>query len=139
MRNSPIESLVIGCGIALGALLVHALTQGAPALTQVLALLVAGVVLFCIQLALTVRRARQGSPPPDQQDEPQQRFQPLRQRRRNLFMRELTHDWSGLEDPSAERDLAGPSVPNDLDEELWGEPPEVVVRKAAAKKIDDPR
>ena len=129
MRNSPIESLVIGCGIALGVLLVHALTQGAPALTQLLALLAAGVVLFCIQLALTVRRARQGSPPPDQQDEPQQRFHSLRQRRRNLFVRELTHDWIGLEDPSTERNLAGSSAPNDLDDELWGEPPETPVQK----------
>ena len=139
MRNSPIESLAIGCGIALGVLLVHALTQGAPALTQLLALLTAGVVLFCIQLALALWHAHRGSPPPDQQDEPHQRYQPLRRRRRNLFVRELTHDWIGLEDPSAERDPDGPSAPNDLDDELWGEPPKEVVRKAAAKKIDDPR
>ena len=139
MRISAIESLVIGCGIALGVMLVHALTQGAPALTQLLALLIAGVVLFCIQLALALRRARRASPPPDQQDEPHQRYQPLRQRRRNLFVRELTPDWIGLEDPSTERDLGGASAPNNLDDELWGQPPEVVVRKAAAKKIDDPQ
>src|SRR5262245_18696435 len=139
MRNSPIESLVIGCGIALGVVLVHARTQGAPALTQLLALLAASLVLFCIQLALALRSARRASPPPDQQHEPHQRYQPLRQRRRNLFMRELTPDWIGLEDPSTERDLADPSAPNDLDDELWGQPPEVTVRKPAAKKIDDPR
>ena len=139
MRNSPIESLVIGCCIALGVLLVHALTQGAPVMTQLLALLTAAVVLFCIQLALAVRRARRGSPPPEDQDEPQQRSRPLRYRRRNPFARELTDDWTGLEDHSAERDVAGPHAPDDLDDELWGEPPEEAVRKAPAKKGDDPR
>jgi hypothetical protein len=137
MRNNLIESLVIGCGIALGVVLVHMLTQDAPATTQLLALLAAGVVLFCIQLALAIRRARLSGPPPEQQDKPQPRFRPLRQRRRNPFARELTHDWTGLEDHSAERDLASPYAPDDLDE-LWGEPPDVPVRKAAAK-IDDPR
>src|SRR5438552_1963743 len=133
MRNHPIESLLIGCGIALGVLLVHALTQGAPALTQLLALLAAGVVLFCTQLALALRRARRGAQPHEQQHEPQQRSRPLRYRRRNPFARELTHDWTGLEDHSAERDLTGPYTPDDLDDELWGEPPEIAVRKAAAK------
>ena len=132
MRNGTIESLVIGCGIALGVLLVHMLTQGASAMTQLLALLAAGVVLFCIQLALASRR---GSPPPAKQG--QARPRSLRQRRRNPFTRELTHDWTGLEDHSAERDLADPSAPDDLDE-LWGEPPDVQARKAGTK-VDDPR
>lgn len=134
MRNSPIESLVIGGGIALGVLLVHALTQGAPVTTQLLSLLTAGVVLFCLQLALALRR---GSPTPAAQDEPQPRSRSLRQRRHNPFARELTHDWTGLEDHSTERDLVGPYAPDDLDE-LWGEPPDVPVRKAASK-VDDPR
>jgi len=136
MRNSPIESLLIGGGIALGVLLVHALTQGAPAITQLLALLAAGVVLYCIQLVLGLRRARQ-SPPPDAQNQPQQRFRSLRQRRRNPFARELTHDWTGLEDHPAERDGAGSYAPDGLDDELWGESPEVTVRKTLAKKVDD--
>ena len=134
MRNGPIESLVIGCGIALGVLLVHASTQGAPVMIQLLALLAAGVVLFCAQLALVLRHARRDGPP-EQQDEPQPRA--LRKRRRNPFARELTHDWIGLEDHSTEHDLAGPYAPDDLDE-LWGEPPDVPVRKAAPK-VDDPR
>ncbi len=134
MRNGTIESLVIGCGIALGVLLVHALTQGASAMTQLLALLAAGVVLFCVQLALASRR---GSPSHAEQDESHPHSRPLRQRRRNLFTRELTHDWTGLEDHSTERDLSGPYTPDDLDE-LWGEPPDVQVRKAASK-LDDPR
>jgi hypothetical protein len=138
MRNRPIESLIIGCGIALGVLLVHTLTQGAPAMTKLLALLTAGVVLFCIQIALAVRRARRGDPPPDEQDKPRQHSRPLRLRRHNPFVRELTHDWTGLEDHSAERDVASPYVPDDLDDELWGEPPEPTVRKAVTK-VDDPR
>jgi hypothetical protein len=137
MRNSLIESLVIGCSIALGVLLVHTLTQGAPAMTQLLALLTAGVVLFCVQLALVLRR---GGRLPEEQDKPQQPSRPLRRRRRNPFARELTHDWIGLEDHSAERDAVGPYAPDDLDDELWGTPadPDVAVRKAAAK-ADDPR
>src|SRR4051812_556635 len=114
MRNGTIESLVIGCGIALGVLLVHALTQGASAITQLLALLAVGVVLFCVQLVLASRRSR---PPPAEPGK--SRSRPLRQRRRNPFTRELTHDWTGLEDHSTERDLAGPYAPDDLDE-LWG-------------------
>jgi hypothetical protein len=134
MRNSPIEILVIGCGVALGVLLVHALTQGASALTQLLALLAAGVVLFCIQLALALRRARHDSPPPERQDAP---IRPLRGRRRNPFVRELTDDWIGLEGHSTERDLASPALPDDLDDELWGTPPQAPVRKAIAQQADD--
>jgi hypothetical protein len=135
MRNSLIESLVIGCGIALGVLLVHTLTQGAPAMTQLLALLTAGVVLFCVQLALVLRRRGRL---PEEQDKPQPPSRPLR--RRNPFARELTHDWTGLEDHSAERDAVSPYAPDDLDDELWGTPadPDVAVRKAAGK-LDDPR
>jgi hypothetical protein len=137
MRNSTIESLLIGCGIALGVLLVHTLTQGAPVLTQLLALLTAGVVLFCIQLALALRHARHGNLSSEQQDVPHQPSRPLRGRRRNPFARELTHDWTGLEDHSAERDLAKPYAPDDLDE-LWGAQQDAPVRKNAARKIDDP-
>jgi hypothetical protein len=56
MRNNLIESLMVGCGIALGVMLVHTWTQGAPATTQLLALLAAAIVLFCVQLGLANRR-----------------------------------------------------------------------------------
>src|SRR3954465_7702295 len=108
MRNSSIESPIIGVGIPLGVLAVQALTQGAPAMMQLLALLVAGVVLFCIQLGLTLRRARRNSPPPEDADAAPERARPLRNRRRNPFVRELNHDWIGLEDHAAERDAAAP-------------------------------
>jgi hypothetical protein len=42
----------------------------------------------------------------------------------------------GLEDHPAERDQASPYAPDDLDENLWREPPEVLARKPAAK-VDD--
>jgi hypothetical protein len=135
MRNNLSESLLIGCGIALGVLLVQALTQGAPASTQLLALLIAGVVLFCIQLALTLRRARCGDPPPEKQAEQPKRAM-LRRGRLNPFVRELTHDWTGLDAHLAERDPASVHAPDQLDDELWGEPPEEAVRKAVFK-VDD--
>src|SRR5690349_12110330 len=107
MRNSPIEILLIGCGIALGVVLVHALTQGASALTQLLALLIAGFVLFCAQLVLALRRARSNQPPA-QPDQARPSLQALRRRGRNPFVRELTHDWVGLEEHSPDRDPAAP-------------------------------
>ena len=143
MRHSLIESLVIGCSIALGVLLVHTLTEGASALAQLLVLLIAGVVLFCVQLVLVLAlgRMRGAAHPPEQQEAPQQPSRPLHGRRRNPFVRELTHDWMGLEDHATERDPSGPLAPDALDDELWGDPPQAPVRKAVAKavakKVDD--
>jgi hypothetical protein len=137
MPNNSIESLVIGCSIALGVLLVHGLTQGASGLVQLLALLGVGLVLFCIQLVLAQFRARRGDASPEQQNQPRLPFRSLRGRRGNPFARELTHDWTGLEDHSVERDLAGPYAPDDLDDELWGEHPQAPARKSIAKQVDD--
>jgi hypothetical protein len=136
MRNSLIESLVVGGGIALGVLLVHTLTQGAPVTTQLLALLGVGIVLFCAQLALILRRARRTGQPPEQQDELAQRPILSRRGRRNPFFRELTHDWTGLDDHLAERGAAGPYAPDELDDDLWGDQLEARPRKAAAKVED---
>jgi hypothetical protein len=137
MRNSSIDSLIIGCGIALGVLAIQALTQGAPAMMQLLALLVVGVVLFCIQLALTLRRARHENPQLEEQDDAPARARPLRNRRRNPFVRELTHDWIGLEDPSPERDTAAPYALDQLDDALWDASPEAATRKPGAEKVDE--
>jgi len=135
MRNNLLESLIIGCGIALAVVLIQILTQGTAAVVQLLALLAASVVLFCIQLVLALRRAHDPASS-DQRDQAQQASRALRQRRRNPFARELTHDWIGLEEHSAERDSASPYATDDLDDDLWSEPPAVVVRKSAAK-LDD--
>ena len=136
MRNSLLESLVFGCGIALVVLLVHALTQGAPAATQLVALLVAGLVLFCIQLALTLRRARRAGQPPEQLAGQGQRRLLLRRSQRNPFFRELTDDWIGLDDHLSERGAADPYASDELDGELWGEQPKTPPRKAAAQPED---
>jgi hypothetical protein len=129
MRNSLIESVMVGGSIALGVLLIHTLTQGAPAATQLLALLAVGVVLFGMQLVLTLRRTRRSGPPPEEQARPQQRSA-LRRGRRNPFFRELTQDWTGLDEHLAERSAAEINPPDDLDD-LWGEQPAATRRKAA--------
>jgi hypothetical protein len=136
MRNSLFESLVVGCGIALGVLLVHVLTQGAPAATQILALLVAGLVLFCIQLALTLHRARRSGQSPEQPVGQAQRRLLLRRSQRNPFFRELTDDWIGLEDHLSEPGAAGPYTSDELDDDLWGDQPEARPRKPAAQAED---
>jgi hypothetical protein len=123
MRSSIIESVMVGCGIALGVMLVHTLTQGAPATTQLLALLVAGIVLFCIQLGLALRRSRRDGSRFDEQAGLEQPPLLSRRARRNPFFRELTHDWTGLDDHPAERGSAGPQTPDDLDDGLWGDQP----------------
>jgi hypothetical protein len=131
MRNSLLESLIVGCGIALGVMLIHTLTQGAPAATQLLALLAAGIVLFCVQLGLALRRSRQDGRLSEEQLE--QHPIRLRHGRRNLFFRELTHDWTGLDDHSAEREPAGPYTPDELDDELWDDRLAAKREQAAAR------
>ncbi|HEU5102690.1 MAG TPA: hypothetical protein VFU22_26880 [Roseiflexaceae bacterium] len=130
MRNSLLESLMVGCGIALGVMLVHTLTQGAPATTQLLALLAAGIVLFCIQLGLALRRPRRDGAPPKQQAGAEYHLL-SRRGRRNPFFRELTHDWTGLDEYPTERGQVGPYAMDELDDELW-EPPAPKRPKAAA-------
>ncbi|HJZ47289.1 MAG TPA: hypothetical protein VKE41_08995 [Roseiflexaceae bacterium] len=132
MRNSLIESLVLGCGIVLGVLLVQALAEGAPAMTQLLALLGVGVVLFCIQLVLTLRRRRSNDVPPEH-EAGQQPVALLRRGRRNPFFRELTHDWTGLDDHPAEREAASPHALDELDDELWGDQPPATSRKTGSR------
>lgn len=123
MRHSVIESLMVGCGIALGVMLVHSLTQGAPATTQLLALLATGIVLFCVQLWLALRRSSQASASQEEPSWLEQHPMLSRRGRRNQFFRELTHDWTGLDDHSTEREPASPYTPQELDDELWDDPP----------------
>ena len=131
MRNSLLESLIVGCGIALGVMLVHTLTQGAPATTQLLALLAAGIVLFCIQLGLALRRPRRDGAPTEQQAGVEHRLL-SRRGRRNPFFRELTHDWTGLDEHPTEQGQAGPFAIDDLDDELWGDLPATRRHKTTA-------
>jgi hypothetical protein len=133
MRNNLIESLMVGCGIALGVMLVHTWTQGAPATTQLLALLAAAIVLFCVQLGLAHRRSGRHSPPAEEPSWLEQHPMLSRRSRRNMFFRELADDWTGLDDHSAEREPAGPYTPQDLDDELWDDQPTPKREKAVAR------
>ena len=60
-----------------------------------------GRALFGVQLALFVRRARQPGSAQDEQSDPEQTLAHLRHNRRNPFFRELTSDWTGLDDRSS--------------------------------------
>ena len=93
MRNDLIESVLIGGSVGLLAIIIHIWTDAAATATQVLALLAAGFGLAGFQLALAYRRSRRPGRAPDgpgSSDQPPAR--------RNQFMRELTSDWTGLED-----------------------------------------
>jgi hypothetical protein len=96
MRNDVVESLAIGGSIGLLALLIHAWTDAAGLERQLLALLIAGLALAALQLAWGYRRARRAGPPPEQHAQ-RDGHGP-----HNPFFRELTSDWTGLEDSPAE-------------------------------------
>ena len=122
MHKDLIDNLVIGAGIAFVVLAIHALTDSASAQLQLLALILAGIALFCVQLALTLRRARRTDPPREEPAEPEQRPSRPRAGRRNPFFRELTHDWTGLDEHSVDsaRDA---QLLADQDSDSWDERP----------------
>ena len=106
MRNDFVESLWIGGCIGLVVLVVHAFTASATPQVQLLALLVAAVVIACCQIVFTIWRERRGIPsgaPPTDQAPNVLR---LRRNRRNPFFRELTSDWTGLDEHLADDDSA---------------------------------
>jgi hypothetical protein len=96
MRSDIVDSLLIGCTIGFAALAIHALTDGAAPHYQLLALVVAGAGLFAAQLALALRRTRQRQQASDESAEHDGATP--RHNRRNPFFRELTSDWTGLDD-----------------------------------------
>ena len=98
MKYDLADSLLVGGSIGFIALAIHALTGAAQPGVQLLALTLAGAALFGVQLALFVRRARQPGSAQDEQSDPEQTLAHLRHNRRNPFFRELTSDWTGLED-----------------------------------------
>ena len=63
MRNDLVESLCIGGCIALVVLFVHVLTVDATPQIQLLALLLAAIVVACGQVVFTRWRQRRGIPP----------------------------------------------------------------------------
>ena len=105
MRSDLVESLCIGGCIALTVLVVHAFTADARPQIQVLALLAAAVVVAGGQVVFTRWRQRRGIPPGNQPADQTSSFLRLRRNRRNPFFRELTSDWTGLDEhlPDDER------------------------------------
>ncbi|MBK9715678.1 MAG: hypothetical protein IPO81_31015 [Kouleothrix sp.] len=101
MKYDLADSLLVGGSIGFIALAIHALTGAAQPGVQLLALTLAGAALFGVQLALFVRRARQPGSAQDEQSDPEQTLAHLRHNRRNPFFRELTSDWTGLDDRSS--------------------------------------
>lgn len=96
MRRELIDILLLGGAIALLTLAIHALTGSATPYYRLLALALAGIALFGIQLARALRRARQDDRPSDEGSDHElihRRHNP-----NNPFFRELTHDWTGLDD-----------------------------------------
>ena len=106
MRNDLTDSLLLGVTIGFIALAIHALTVAAAPHYQLLALALAGVVLFAVHLALGLRRGRKSRAETDDRHEHEPAG--MRPDRRNPFFRELTKDWTGLDDypVDGERPLA---------------------------------
>lgn len=103
MRRDLFDSLLIGVSIGFIALAIHALTDGSAPHYQLLALTLAGAVLFGIHLALALRR-RQQARSQKETVEPEHAPETFLRDRRNPFFRELTRDWTGLDEyPSAEK------------------------------------
>jgi hypothetical protein len=111
MRNDLVESLWIGGGIGLLILAIHALTTGAPPQAQLLALLAAAILIACAQIGVTIWRQRRG----DRTGSPPAAIPPgfarLRRSRRNPFFRELTSDWTGLDEHLADDERPKPAGP----------------------------
>jgi hypothetical protein len=116
MRNDLVESLWIGGCIGVVVLVVHAFTADARPQIQLLALLAAAILVAGCQIVFTIWRERRGissgTPPDDQAPN----FLRLRRNRRNPFFRELTSDWTGLDENRANDDQpAAPTTPRSDD------------------------
>jgi hypothetical protein len=120
MRYDLIDSLLLGGTIGFVALALHMLTDGAPPHYQLLALVLAGAALFAVQIALALRRSRQSGRGSDEaaEHEPPR----LRHNRRNPFYRELTSDWTGLDEypPAPERPAPRPDTGSSGDRSVNG-------------------
>jgi hypothetical protein len=70
------------------------------------------VLVACCQIAFTIWRERRGIPSGTPPDDHPPNFLRLRRNRRNPFFRELTSDWTGLDEHLADDDsVSGPTSP----------------------------
>jgi hypothetical protein len=106
MRKDLFDSLIMGLSIAFVVLAIRTLADGAAEQIQLLMLLAAGVALAGLQLALTLRRARRRGHAGAQWPEPGQPAPRPRRDQRNPFVRELTREWTGLDEHVIERSAA---------------------------------
>ena len=97
MSRDLFDSLLIGVSIGFIALAIHALTDGSAPQYQLLALTLAGAALFAIHLTMALRRRRQSQAQKETAEQAQAPEMYLRDRR-NPFFRELTRDWTGLDE-----------------------------------------
>lgn len=111
MRNDLVESLGIGGGIGLLILAIHALTTGAPPQAQLLALLAAALLIACAQIGVTIWRQRHGDRTGSPPAVTPPGFARLRRSQRNLFFRELTSDWTGLDERQPDDERTKPPSP----------------------------
>jgi hypothetical protein len=124
MRKDLFDSLIMGLSIAFVVLAIRTLADGAAERTQLLLLLLAGVALAGLQLALTLRRARRRGHAGAQWPEPDRPAPRLRRDQRNPFVRELTREWTGLDEHVIERGAApAEKAAADLAGELDGQGP----------------
>jgi hypothetical protein len=94
MHNDMPEGLIIGATIGLAVVAIRMLLAGAS-IGQALALALAGALLCAGQVVLSLRRARRASRPPVSRPGAARSG---RLSRHNPFARELTHNWTGLDD-----------------------------------------
>jgi len=98
MRNQWLEFILVGTVIGLAVLAIRTLIGQAVPLVQLLALMLIGLVLSLIQFRLALRRRRQGSQSPNDQNTAHQPAAQGRLARHNPFDHELTRNWTGLDE-----------------------------------------
>jgi hypothetical protein len=98
MRNEWLEFILIGAGIGLAVLAIRALIGQDVPQVQLLALVLVGMALSLLQFRLALRRRRQGSRPPSEQNTARRPVTHVRPARPNPFDNELTRNWTGLDE-----------------------------------------
>lgn len=123
MRNELVEGLLVGAVIGLAIIAIRTLMAGASTLLQALALLLVGIALGVAQLVLVLRRADREETP--QHGPVESRQAPVRRpgRRHDPFARELTGDWTGLDERISGRDAERVVGAEEPDAHAPNEPP----------------
>ena len=121
MRNELIEGVLLGIGIGLAVIAIRTLMAGASSQAQVLALVLVGAALCIVQLVLTLRSKRREAPPTRDAVEARRPLARRRSSQRDPFARELTREWTGLDErvPSSAVTPPGVGEPAEKDAREW--------------------